>query len=92
MRRTARFLPVALVAAGLLLLATMPAGAAAQSVLTAAGASPSVAIDEFGAAHVVWSEERPLAEGAVTHYCHVPRGRSRCDVERRRRTGPPPTP
>lgn len=49
--------------------------------LTTNGATPDIAVDEEGAAHVVWNEVAPTGSADVLHYCKVPRGSRRCTVE-----------
>src|SRR3954447_23369112 len=47
------------------------------------GAIPDIAVDEEGAAHVVWKDVAAPGSGKadVLHYCKVPRGARRCTVE-----------
>src|SRR3954464_2340320 len=48
------------------------------------GALPDIAVDEEGAAHVVWKEVAKPGSGNadVLHYCKVPRGQKRCTVDK----------
>lgn len=50
--------------------------------VTTNGASPDIAVDEEGSAHVVWNEIAPTGSADVLHYCKVLRRGSSCAVKK----------
>lgn len=49
--------------------------------VTTNGATPDIAVDEEGSAHIVWNEIAPTGSADVLHYCKVLRRGSSCAIE-----------